>query len=109
VSEPRRCSEQDWFPFTYMTTAYLAVRSDGAVFWPGTTEERRDAVRLVMAGVAMLYAVWPGQRRSDVFVVDDPGEVAEPSSWATTVAPRLGSLRPAGSGRRWEHPRDGSA
>jgi hypothetical protein len=77
VSEPRRCSEQDWFPFTYMTTAYLAVRSDGAVFWPGTTEERRDAVRLVMAGVAMLYAVWPGQRRSDVFVVADPGEVAE--------------------------------
>lgn len=37
----------------------------------------RDAASRAVAGETTLYAVWPGQYRSDLFVIDKPELLAE--------------------------------
>lgn len=40
-------------------------------------ESRAEAIRMTDAGDLALYAVWPGQYRSDLFLVDDLTDMAE--------------------------------
>ncbi len=62
------------FPYLSPTTAYILVRDDGGVsqVLPGT-----EIVCEVRDGKARLFAVWPGQWRSDVFTIDPDALLAE--------------------------------
>ncbi len=55
------------FPYLSPTTAYVLVSDDGDVFQVSPSAE---IVREVKSGKARLFAVWPGQWRSDVFTID---------------------------------------
>lgn len=40
-------------------------------------DDMRDATRRAVAGETTLYAAWPGQYRTDLFVIDKPELLAE--------------------------------
>jgi hypothetical protein len=42
-----------------------------------TRDEVREAVSMALQGRTTLYAVWPGQYRSDLFWIDKPELLAE--------------------------------
>jgi len=60
------------FPYRSSTTCYIEVHKNGEVTQGAdcATYER------VRSGESRLFAVWPGQRRSDLFVIDDLDEYA---------------------------------
>lgn len=60
------------FPYTLATMCYIAVDRDGGVRW-GIDADTYERAR---AGDARLYAVWPGQWSSHLFVIDDLDEYA---------------------------------
>ncbi|WP_093500185.1 hypothetical protein [Streptomyces sp. Ag109_O5-10] len=60
------------FPYTLDTTCYIEVHEDGRV----TQGAGPDAYQRAVAGESRLFAVWPGQWRSDLFVIDDLDEFA---------------------------------
>jgi hypothetical protein len=57
----------DSFPYRSKTTCYVEVRAKGAVSWgvDGGTYAR------ALDGTSILYAVWPGEWSSALFVIDD--------------------------------------
>ncbi|MBV8933657.1 MAG: hypothetical protein JOZ47_04185 [Kutzneria sp.] len=71
MQEPRNAASAD-FPYTLSTVCYIEVSSGGTVTFgrdAGTYERARS-------GASRLYAVWPGQYRSDLFVIDDLDDYA---------------------------------
>jgi hypothetical protein len=60
------------FPYTLETMCYLEVSTDGTVHWgtDASTYER------ALAGDVRLYAVWPGNWASHLFVIDDLDQYA---------------------------------
>jgi hypothetical protein len=60
------------FPYTSATTCYIEVAADGTVSQGAGAE----AYSRAKAGASRLFAVWPGQYRSDLFAVDDLDEYA---------------------------------
>ncbi|MGW2034770.1 hypothetical protein [Streptomyces sp. NPDC001811] len=60
------------FPYTLGTTCYIEVHKDGRV----TQGAGNDAYRRALAGESRLFAVWPGQWRSDLFAIDNLDEFA---------------------------------
>ncbi|WNM29206.1 hypothetical protein RKE30_01690 [Streptomyces sp. Li-HN-5-11] len=60
------------FPYTLDTTCYIEVHKDGRVTQGAGTDAHQRAV----AGASRLFAVWPGQWRSDLFAIDDLDEFA---------------------------------
>ncbi|MFF8672585.1 hypothetical protein [Streptomyces sp. NPDC015242] len=60
------------FPYTLATTCYIEVHKDGRV----TQGAGTDAYQRALAGESRLFAVWPGQWRSDLFAIDDLDEYA---------------------------------
>lgn len=60
------------FPYTLKTMCYIEVAADGSVHWgsdAGTLERAKT-------GKSKLYAVWPGQWSSHLFVIDDLDQYA---------------------------------
>ncbi|MQM28970.1 hypothetical protein [Glycomyces albidus] len=60
------------FPYRMQTLCYIEVHKDGRVTHGrdnGTYERARS-------GESTLYAVWPGNYRSDLFIIDDLDEYA---------------------------------
>jgi hypothetical protein len=55
------------FPYRSPTTCYIEVHQDGKV----TQGADRAAYERARSGESRLFAVWPGQWRSDLFVIDD--------------------------------------
>jgi len=72
--EPRSAAAagQD-FPYTAGTTCYIEVHEDGRV----THGDSKGAYERAVAGKSRLFAVWPGQWSSDLFVIDDLDEYAK--------------------------------
>ncbi|MET9715259.1 hypothetical protein ABZZ46_07585 [Streptomyces rochei] len=60
------------FPYTLSTTCYIEVHNDGKV----TQGAGMDAYQRAVAGESRLFAVWPGEWRSDLFAIDDLDEFA---------------------------------
>jgi hypothetical protein len=61
------------FPYESPTTCYIEVRQDGLVTQgidPATYGRARS-------GESRIFAVWPGQWRSDLFIIDDLDEYAK--------------------------------
>jgi hypothetical protein len=71
--EPRsaKASGKD-FPYRSDTTCYIEVHKNGTVSHGGG----REAYDRAIAGESTLYAVWPGEWRSDLFLIDDLDEYA---------------------------------
>lgn len=66
----RLASEND-FPYGYPGfVCYIEVR-DGEIRQCRQRDALRDAVRRAVSGESVIYAVWPGQHRADLFRVDD--------------------------------------
>ncbi len=60
------------FPYRSPTTCYIEVHQDGKV----TSGADRGTYERARSGESRLFAVWPGQWRSDLFVIDDLDEYA---------------------------------
>ncbi|MEU3408340.1 hypothetical protein ABZ766_30920 [Streptomyces sp. NPDC006670] len=61
------------FPYTARTTCYIEIHKDGRV----THGADRATYERAVAGESRLYAVWPGNWSSDLFVIDDLDEYAK--------------------------------
>lgn len=72
--EPRSAAavEKD-FPYTTRTTCYVEVHEDGTV----THGDDHAAYERAVAGRSRLFAVWPGEWSSHLFVIDDLDEYAK--------------------------------
>ncbi|RPE33835.1 hypothetical protein [Kitasatospora cineracea] len=60
------------FPYTSRTTCYIEISEDGTVSH-GTDSGTYERAR---SGKSTLYAVWPGEWSSHLFVIDDLDEYA---------------------------------
>ena len=65
------------FPYTDPTVCYLEVNYCGWVTHLYHEEDRRDAYFRAQEGKSRIYAVWPGKKRSDPFIIDDLDTFAE--------------------------------
>ena len=71
--EPRSAAASGMdFPYRMPTTCYIEVHQDGKV----TQGAGPHAYERARSGESRLFAVWPGQWRSDLFVIDDLDEYA---------------------------------
>ena len=74
----RSAKEIDYFPYGAKTTCYILVGKDGAVKQMNhNTAEMTAAYHSALSGEYRIYAVWPGNYRSDLFVVDDLNAFAD--------------------------------
>jgi hypothetical protein len=66
------------FPYRLSTMCYLEVATDG------TVSQGVDAAAYERAasGRSRLFAVWPGNYRSDLFAIDDLDQFARGMGWA---------------------------
>ena len=60
------------FPYRLATMCYIELAKDGTVSWGNDEESYRRA----LTGESTLYAVWPGQWSSHLFVIDDLDQYA---------------------------------
>ncbi|GAB2992026.1 hypothetical protein LWP59_33845 [Amycolatopsis acidiphila] len=73
MNEPRSAaSTGNDFPYKAKTVCYIEVGKDGKVTQGGG----RESYDRALAGECQLYAVWPGEWRSDLFIIDDLDEYA---------------------------------
>jgi hypothetical protein len=75
--EPRKASDVNHFPYGYPGMICYIELVDGALRQASTRGEIRAAVLRAMAGASVLYATWPGQYRTDLFVLDELPKLAE--------------------------------
>lgn len=74
----RSAKEQDYFPYAAKTVCYILVTSSGEIQQVHhTKDELAEAYAEANEGRAKLYAVWPGQWRSDLFIIDDLNAFAD--------------------------------
>ena len=78
----RKASETGNFPYEMSTICYFEVDRNGIVSQiphknksdrPGVFEAYKNAINKTSA----LYAVWPGNWKSDLFIIDDLSEFAK--------------------------------
>lgn len=74
----RSAKEQEIFPYDLKTTCYILVyKNADVVHIQHTKTELAKAYEEVNSGKAVLYAVWPGNWRSDLFIIDDLNAFAD--------------------------------
>lgn len=71
VNIMRSAKESGCFPYSSKRVCYIEVFPDGTVKQVSSDQEKRDAFENVLCQKSRLLAVWPGQWRSDLFVIDD--------------------------------------
>lgn len=67
----RSAKESGCFPYGNKRVCYIEVSDNGNVRQLSSRQEKFDAFCHAKAGIGKLLAVWPGQWRSDLFVIDD--------------------------------------
>ncbi len=78
MAEPRSAGALGTeFPYRLRTMCYVEVAADGRVS-QGSDEA---AYRRALAGESRLFAVWPGDYRSDLFAIDDLDQFARGMGW----------------------------
>lgn len=75
MTEPRRTSDQR-FPHDWPGWICYLELCEGQLLWLKNRAETREAVTRALAGQSTLYAAWPGQYRTDLFLVDDLDKLA---------------------------------
>lgn len=71
MTEPRTTSTTPEFPFKSARVCYLEVKPDGTVSQLRYADEKREALARAEAGESRVYAAWPGEYRTDLFLVDE--------------------------------------
>jgi len=67
----RKASEES-FPYGSKTICYIEHTKDKDIKWiKNHVQEKRDVYYRVKNESSKLYAVWPGEHRSDMFEIDD--------------------------------------
>lgn len=68
----RSAKEQEFFPYEAKTVCYILVTTEHEILQVHHNQkELQEAYNAVQDKNASLYAVWPGNWRSDLFVIDD--------------------------------------
>ncbi len=70
------------FPYKMKTVCYFEIDSEGNVNRiphknKSDIEDVREALKRAEQGVTKIYAVWPGNWGSDLFIIDNLEEFAE--------------------------------
>lgn len=77
----RSAKESEYFPYEMKQVCYILVSDEGVSqvihYRKSDFNQVIEAYQLVKAGKAQLYAVWPGNYRSDLFVIDDIEQFAD--------------------------------
>lgn len=73
----RSAKEAGCFPYRSKTVCYMELSNDGNIKQLSTKNEKLEAYLNAKAGISKLLAVWPGQWRSDLFIIDDLDSFAE--------------------------------
>lgn len=60
----------DEFPYDWNRVCYMELSEDGELRQLRYKDDLRQAVERARQG-SQIYAVWPGQYRSDLFLIDD--------------------------------------
>ncbi|SKR42342.1 Uncharacterised protein [Mycobacteroides abscessus subsp. abscessus] len=95
VDDSIRRSSEAPFPHCWdRKLCYFELRN-GEVISPEGRAAVRDAVRRAYAGESMLFCAWPGQWRTDLFVIDDLEKAAKALGVDLTVPPRSEWTPPA--------------
>lgn len=72
-----RLASDNRFPYDWPGhVCYLELRDD-QIEWLKTRDETRAAVTRACTGESVIYAAWPGQWKTDLFVIDDPQQLAD--------------------------------
>ncbi|MFC0526109.1 hypothetical protein [Phytohabitans kaempferiae] len=78
MAEPRSAGAMGTeFPYELGTMCYIEVAAGGAV----SQGADRAACQRALAGQSRLFAVWPGNYRSDLFAIDDLDQYARGMGW----------------------------
>lgn len=64
------------FPYGWPKRVCYFVFENGAPVQLCSRDDTRSAVRAALGGGPSIYAVWPGEYRSDLFVIDEPAKLA---------------------------------
>ena len=67
----RSAKEAGCFPYRSKVVCYMEVFPNGEVKQLSTKAERLDAYFDAYGGTSKIIAVWLGQWRSDLFIIDD--------------------------------------
>jgi hypothetical protein len=71
---PRSAAAVEGFPYGWPG---LVCYFDAEHRQAHTRDDLRGMVSRALAGQTTIYAVWPGEYRSDLFVIDDPAKLHE--------------------------------
>ena len=74
----RKTKDEESFPYTWGAVCYIEVDLNGNVTQVGCNQtEIEEAYYRVKNEGSRLYAVWPGENKSDLFIVDDLDRLAD--------------------------------
>lgn len=73
---PRLASESP-FPYKSQRVCYIERHASGMLHQIRTKAHMTEAITSARAGTIDIVAVWPGEYRSDLFVIDDLDALAE--------------------------------
>lgn len=73
----RSAKEARCFPYRSKLVCYMELSNDGNIKQLSTQNEKLQAYINAKAGTSKLLAVWPGQWRSDLFIIDDLDSFAD--------------------------------
>ena len=78
----RSAKETGCFPYRSKLVCYMELTNDGNIKQLSNKNEKFEAYLNAKAGNSQILAVWPGQWRSDLFIIDDLDSFAdEQVSW----------------------------
>ena len=78
----RSAKETGCFPYRSKLVCYMELTNDGIIKQLSNRNEKIEAYLNAKAGISKILAVWPGQWRSDLFIIDDIDSFAdEQVSW----------------------------
>lgn len=67
----RSAKESACFPYRSSLVCFFEVFEDGTIRQISNKNDKIVACVNVQTGRSKIYAVWPGQWRSDLFIIDD--------------------------------------
>jgi len=67
----RSSKQVEDFPYTAKYVCFMELKPNGELIQLGTPKERVEAAIRAMNGECKVVAVWLGQWRSDLFIIDD--------------------------------------
>lgn len=73
----RSAKESGCFPYRSKLVCYMELSNDGSIKQLSTKNEKLEAYLNSKAGISKILAVWPGQWRSDLFIIDDLDSFAD--------------------------------